>query len=170
MSDWEKKYETASQLLDIAQTLKRPTEPVSMRQIQRLVTISKIVKLSEDSQFDEISLLNQRIHELERRVDTLESMSDTQPPARTESLIKRIFSEVPIIKKIYTKPAQSGFLLIIVHSSKTISSAIDHIQPGLDKLEVEFPDLYFDPWILRPNEIYEEHLQQSKLIFERDND
>ena len=169
MSDWEKNHETASQLLDIVQTLKRQTDPKNMKQIQRFVTISKDVKLSEDYQYDEIMLLKRRITELERRVDTLQSMSDAQPSDRTKSLIKKIFSKVPIIKKIYTKPEQSGILLIIVHNSETISSAIDHIQPGLDKLEVELPDLYFDPWILRPNEIYEEHLQQSKLIFERDD-
>ena len=170
MSDWDKNHETASKLLNIVQAFKQPTPSIGMIQFQRLIKASKIIKLSEDSQYDEISLLSRRVHELERRLDKFESVLDIPPLAGAELLIKKVFSEIPTIKKIYTKPTQSGLLLIMIHGSKTISDAIGRIQPGLDRLEDEFPDLYFDPWILRPNEVHDEHLQQSKLIFERYND
>lgn len=166
MSDWEKNRENALKLnSDVMQML----ENIHRDDVRQSLRI-KALENSKDFQYDDINLLSKRIHILEKRFHEFERFTDSQLPVRVEFLIRKKFSDVPIIKKIYVKPTQSDFLLVIVHNAKTISDAIGYIRPRLDEIEDEFPDLYFDPWILRPNEIQEEQLRQSKLIYEYDDD
>lgn len=139
-----------------------------------LPQIQKIPETSRYAQERNMDLLNQRQHVLEQKINALEneiknikSKLSKHDSSEIEVFTKKIFSKIPTIKKIYIRSTQSGFILITIHTSKTISNAIEQIQPGLVKLEDEFPDTYFEPWILRSHEVQEEHLQQSKMIFER---
>lgn len=170
MSSWEENQITGYRLLNIAQELNLSRRPDSIEKMYRLIVEKQLLGVSGDIQHDEISSLSRRLHKIERRVDELENASSTQSAVRIEPTVKKIFSEIQIIKKMYIKPMQSDFMLIIVHNAKTLSNALDHIQPGLDELEDEFPDLCFDPWILHSNEIHEGQLQQSKLIFQHHDD
>lgn len=137
-------------------------------------SVHEITQVSEESQELEMGLLNQRQHALEYELRALEHefralelKLSTPDSAKVEALVKKIFSEMPTIKSVYSRPTQSGFALITIHNSKTISNAIDQIQPGFAKLENEFPDVYFEPCILHSQEVQKEHLQQSKMIFKR---
>ena len=166
MSDWEKNRANALKLNnDVIQMM----EKIHSNDVRQNLRIGALEN-SENSQYDDITSLSERINKLEKKFHESKSFTDLHLPDKAESLILKKFSNVPIIKKIYAKPSQSGFLLIIVHDAKTISDAIGHIQPRLDEIEDEFLDLYLDPWILRPNDIQEGQLQQSKLIYEYDND
>ena len=155
----------------------------SLKAIESIVhhRVHEITQVSEESQELEIGLLNQRQHALEYEFRALEYefralkrdfralglKLNTPDSAKIEALVKKIFAEMPTIKSVYSRPTQSGFALITIHNSKTISNAIDQIQPGFAKLENEFPDVYFEPCILHSREVQKEHLQQSKMIFKR---
>ena len=133
-----------------------------------------IPKISRKSQELEIDLLSQRQHTLEHEfralkheLRALELKLNMPDSAKVEALVKKNFSKVPTIRSVYSRPTQSGFVLITIHNSKTISNAIDQIQPGFAKLENEFPDMHFELCVLHSQEVQEEHLQQSKMIFKR---
>ena len=88
-------------------------------------------------------------------------------PEKIEDLMMTTFLNTPIVEKIYVKSEQSGLQLVIVYNSESISSAIKQIQPGLVKLEDEFPDVYFKPHFFHTNDFHEGHYQHLKLIFGR---
>ena len=170
MSNWEENQITGYKLLNMAQDLNLLLRPDSMKMVDKSALDKKLLEASDGTQHGGIISFSERLHELERRVGVLENTPNTQSTVRIEHIVKKIFSEISIIEKMYIKPMQSDFMLVIVHNANTLSNALDHIQPGLDELEDEFPNLYFDPWILRPNEIHTGHIEQSKLIFQHHGD
>ena len=177
------KAESLEKIRKIVSHTKSPNPQWPLKTIESFFrySVHEITQVSEESQELEMGLLNQRQHALEYELRALEHefralkhdfralelKLSTSDSAKVEALVKKIFSEIPTIKSVYSRPTQSGFALITIHNSKTISNAIDQIQPGFAKLENEFPDVYFEPCILRPQEVQKEHLQQSKMIFKR---
>ena len=124
---------------------------------------SKTIK--EPPPGEDVDAFNQRY--LEHRVSLLERKLGMQPSEEIEDRIKAAFSNTPIIEKIYVKPEQTSIPLIIVYNSGSIADAIEQIQPGIIKLEDEFPNMHFEPHIFHANEIHEGHHRQAKLILGR---
>ena len=120
---------------------------------------------------DEVHLLKDQHFALESRVDSLEFKSNISPIqdkiGRIEDFTNKIFSEIPIITNVSYRPSSSGLTIIVIHNSDDVSNAIDQIQKGISKLEEAFPNIYFEPWVLHITEVRNEHLQQSKTIFQR---
>lgn len=145
-----------------------PVRPMSDSQlVSKIFGYAPAGSKAKDAHEDkDIGALSQRQHDLERRVGKLERILNVQTFADIEERIKTTFSNTTIIEKIYGKIEHSSLLLVIVYNSKTISDAIIQIQPGLVRLEDEFPDMYLDPCLLHVNEVHEGHLQESKLIVE----
>ena len=158
-----------------------PQWPLKTIESMRHHDMYGISKISRKSQELEIDLLSQRQHALEHEFSVLkhelralkhefralELKLNMPDSAKVEALVKKNFSKVPTIRSVYSRPTQSGFVLITIHNSKTISNAIDQIQPGFAKLENEFPDMHFELCVLHSQEVQEGHLQQSKMIFKR---
>ena len=164
------KTEIFKNISDLANTLKDSELQQQAENITRLITRINQYKISEtfkDMQEHDIDLLNQRQREQEYRISALESKLGIQDSTEIETLVKQIFLGMPAIESVYSRPTPSGFVLITVYSAKTISDAIDQIQPGLAKLEDRFPDTSFEPQIIHSTDIHQEHLQQSKIIFKR---
>ena len=116
----------------------------------------------------QIGILKNQILELEKRLETLEFQSNVPTPRNTiEIAVKDIFSEMSTIVNVYSRPTQSGLVLIVGHNSEDISNPLHQTQQGIVELEEKFPNIDFDPWILHLKEIQDEHIHLSKLIFSK---
>ena len=147
--------------------------------LQHIENISKGIKgltysafpagstVEEEHADKDISMLRLNQHKLELKVNELERRLNIQASDKIEELAKATFAGIPIIEKAYVKFEQFDVLLVIVYNSESISNAIEVIQPGLAKLENEFPGMYFKPQIFHTNEIHKMHHRQSKIIFRR---
>ncbi len=116
----------------------------------------------------QIDVLKKQILELEERLESLEFQSNV-PTSRNkiEIAIKDIFSQMSTIVNVYSRPTQSGLVLIVGHNSEDISNPLRQTQQGIVELEEKFPNIDFDPWILHLKEIQDEHIHLSKLIFNK---
>lgn len=128
---------------------------------------SQIPEASKDPSELDIGLLNQRLHEVERKINILQDKLNIRDSSDIEIIVKQTFIRMPTIKGLHIRSTQSGFILIVIHNSKTISDAIGQIQPRLAKLEDEFPDVYFEPRIIHSRDVQEEQLRHSKTIFKK---
>ena len=167
MSQKADSLEMARQLVYVFNNSEPQQLPKNIDKILSHIQSYETPETFKDSQERQIDLLNRRQHEIERRVSALEYESNMRNPIEIEALAKKIFAEMPAIKSVYARPTQSGFVLITIHNSETISNVIEQIQPGFAKLEDEFPDMYFEPRIIHSSDVQEEYLQQSKMIFKR---
>ena len=116
----------------------------------------------------QIDVVRGQLLELEERLESLEFQSNA-PTSRNEIeiAVKDIFSQMPTIVSVYSRPTQAGLVLIVGHNSEDISNPFRQIQQGIVKLEKKFPNVDFEPWILHLKEIQDEHLHLSKLIFKK---
>lgn len=114
--------------------------------------------------------LEHTLDAIKQRLSRIEHVLNVRSYTKIESSIKKHLSKILIIKKVYIKSIQSGFLLTIIHNTEPISKAIELARPGLIDLEDEFPGVQFDTWFLRLSDVHDEHLLQSALVFLRKND
>ena len=116
----------------------------------------------------QIDVVRGQLLEMEQRLESLEFQSNV-PTSRNkmEIAVKDIFAQMSTIVRVYSRPTQSGLVLIIGHNSEDISNPLRQIQQGIVRLKKKFPNVDFDPWILRSKEIQDEHLHLSKLIFKK---
>ena len=114
--------------------------------------------------------MKRRVGVLEQRMDVLERMLNAPSYTKIVSSVEKHLSKIPVIKNIYIKSTQSGFLLTLVYNTEFIFQAIEQTRPGIMELEDEFPNVYFDTWFFHVNEVQKEDLQQSTMIFARKND
>lgn len=114
-----------------------------------------------------IDLLNKRQHDLEQRMHVLETIVGVQNHTEIDSTAREILSSILIIKSVYVRPVQDGLVLFIIHNAKTVSEAIIQIQPKFAELENMFQDVNLKPIILHSDDVQNEHLQQSTVIFTR---
>ena len=140
------------------------SNPVIQQHMQQIV---QGVQSGHDFQESQIELLHRRSHEHERRILDLEYKLNISTPDKIINSIRKIFSKIPIIESVYSRSTQSGFILVTIYNEGNISDALKQIQQGFIKLEDEFPNTYFEPWILHLTEVQNEHLLQSTMIFKR---
>ncbi|MCE9616813.1 MAG: hypothetical protein K8Q88_00405 [Nitrosarchaeum sp.] len=120
---------------------------------------------------EEVHLMSDRQLALESRVESLEFKSNIasiqDKITKIEDFTNKVFSDIPIIVNASYRPSSSGLIILLIHNSDDVSSAIDQIQKGIFKLEEAFPNIYFEPWVLHVTEVQNQHLKQSKTIFQR---
>lgn len=167
-SDKFTEYTEPSWVPDSQKNITMPTKNIEteLSGLKAQLAAYKLKTTMLEEQLAALQRLDQISHDdLLQRMAKLERTPTKQSLLALEFPIKQILSKIPVVKNVYAKPIQNGFLLTIVYESETISDAVKQIQPGLSELEDAFPDTYFDPHLLHLNNVQEEHLQLSALIF-----
>jgi len=113
---------------------------------------------------DKIAMLTNRCSELELQVSELKHRSGAPPYREAANLAGRVFSGMRAVTGVSYRKAVSGMTLIIVHEADNITDVLDQIQEGVARLEEEFPDMHYEPWVLNTTEVQKEHIQHSTVI------
>lgn len=128
-----------------------------------------------DKRFDRMEQKHDRMeqkhdtleHELKFRLNVIEQKLNVTSSDNIVAFAKAVFTTLKIIEQVHITPIQYGFQFIIIHNAETAPEAISQTRAGMNMLEDAFPDLYFERLVLHTSEVHEEHLQQAKLILER---
>lgn len=81
--------------------------------------------------------------------------------------IKKEFSSIPFVQKIYVEKIPSGYDLVIIHNEEKTNIALSAITHSKINLKKKLTNVYIELTVLRSSDFNRKEWASRKLIFER---
>ena len=108
-----------------------------------------------------------RLTNLEEKVEwLLEGKIDQYSDVYLDD-IKKEFSSLPFIQKIFVEKTPTGYDLVIIYDDEKSKNALSTITQSKINLKKKLTDIYLELTVLRSSDINKKEWESRKLIFER---